>query len=399
MITTEKQLQLRNYLCQIDYSRHSNPNLVDYLKTFGVTTYDTDKGERKITKRTKKAVLLSELNTVLHGHSGIDLVAQAEEAKKYDIDCGTDNSEVIVKAIEKYDKLYSDLFDQPEVLAVELEQVAIILNKYVVQQHGLSTNATRASKRTRLLGMLKRAMVEPLKGQPEFKRVETHFKIISKWLSRKGGEDTIIKNEQYKVKLDERSKATEIIDVQLDPFIDKARQALIDLKSWKDVAIALALVTGRRMFSEILMDTTEFSLIDGQDMAVMFGGQAKTRDRGELEVYQIPTLVEAELVVKGHQYLASLGKLGDTSETDDVVLVRDKTKNRHSRYINQHMKSDWVMFPGVKPKALRELYALKAYQNYQANGGRQKLNVYICDILGHGDRSVADAYQSDYNLI
>lgn len=195
------------------------------------------------------------------------------------------------------------------------------------------------------------------------------------------------------------SRGTDIVYVQLDPFIDKARQALIDLKSWKDVAIALALVTGRRMFSEILMDTTEFSLIDGQDMTVMFWGQAKTRGRGESEAYQIPTLVEAELVVKGYQYLASLGKLGDTSEANDLDGVKYKTKNRHSRYINQHVKSDWTVIPGAKPRTLRELYAIKASQNYQSEGGQQELNVYICNILRLGDRSVADAYLSYYHLI
>ena len=404
MNTLTKQLELQQKLAKFDKDdlmAMSRNKLRMYCRDLNITKVPQDDQEVSYSKARKESLveglmLITQSQRIIE-HSGIDLNVLTKDNKSIDSEEYTSFTNVLERAAKVYDSVKDKYYTSPEYKS-QLQSVAIELNTYILAKYkGNDNYNTRCTKRSLLLSRFKKTLLSQFEGLPELKQVEVDLGVISGHLYNLGKQDSILKAENYKAKLDKRSSAEDVIDVHLDPYIDKARQVLTSLNSWRDVALALALVTGRRVFAEILMDTTEFTVTS--DKSVMFKGQAKTRDRGELDEYEIPTLVSAELVVAGFNYLKDQGKLGDTSGNKDLTEVRRKTSTRHSRYINETIKSDWPIFEGIKPKALRELYALQAYQNYVANGGKQKLNVYICNILGHSDRSVADAYQSDYNLI
>lgn len=124
------------------------------------------------------------------------------------------------------------------------------------------------------------------------------------------------------VKLDSRSST--VLTINPTKLIALAYGVLSELgedtpaSAWKDVSCALAIATGRRQ-SE-LHCTGNFELLG--EYALHFTGQAKTKtDKGfksggeakTLEGYLIPTLIPAELCVKGLQWLADNGKRCDTT--------------------------------------------------------------------------------------
>ena len=365
MFTLDQQIKLRTKLLELDLNELSSFSLVYYCDAFGITRVDTTSGQQWVTSKVPKPYLLAALQYHLHGGSDTDLVAQVNEIKKYDVHCGNHGDDAVLKAMQEYDRLYSQYNGQPELLNNKLNDVAVILDSYVVQRYRHSTAAIRANTRSRLLNRLKRLMNLSLNGK-------RHFAIIKESLRKLGRFDQIVKYRDSQTSLDIRNQSLN----HLNCFIQQARQSLIDLDNWRDVAISLGLVTGRQMFSEILMNSTKFSLITGQDMFVMFNGQGNS--------YQIPTLVEADLIHAGHDYLAKRGRLGDTY---------DETKRL---FINTRINSSWPIFEGIQPNYLRYLYAIKAYQNYKTQGGKLKISVYTRSILNYSDFSLNDAYKSNY---
>lgn len=361
MFTLDQQIKLRLDLLKVDLNTLSTLSLVYYCDAFGINQVDTDIGKQWVTTNTKKSYLLLALNTHLYGGSTIDLIAQADEIKKYDVHCGNHNADTVLKAMQEYDRLYSLYCDQPDLLTNKLHDVADILDAYVLHHYGHSTAATRATTRSILLNMLKRLMSQ-----------SSHFDIIKEYLCRLGRTDHIVKQEAYKTKVIQRTQSLD----HLNYFINQARQSLINLNNWRDVAISLGLVTGRQMFSEILRKSTQFSLIPGQNMFIMFTGQS--------HVYQIPTLVEANLVDAGHYYLAKRGKLSDTYDESQ------------RRVITIRINSSWAIFENIQPISLRYLYAIKAYHNYKNQGGKQKISVYTRSILNTTGLSLNDAYNLNY---
>lgn len=356
MFTLDQQIRLRTSLLEVDLDELPTSSLTYYCDAFGINQVDTNNGKQWVTSNTNKSDVVSALTTHLYGGSNIDLVAQADEIKNYDVHCGNLNADAVLKAMQEYDRLYSQYYGQPELLNNKLNDVAVILDSYVVQRYRHSTAAIRDNARNRLLKKLKRLMNR-----------KRHFAIIKESLRKLGRFDQIVKS-----KVNRRNQSLD----HLNCFIQQARQSLIELNNWRDVAISLGLVTGRQMFSEILMNYTTFSLIPGQDMFVMFNGQGNA--------YQIPTLVEANLILAGHDYLAKRGKLGDTY---------DETKRR---FINTRINSSWHIFKDIQPNYLRYLYAIKAYQNYKSQGGKLKISVYTRSILNYSDLSLIDAYKSNY---
>jgi hypothetical protein len=159
-------------------------------------------------------------------------------------------------------------------------------------------------------------------------------------------------------------------------FLDRpdaiAQTALDLLKSdkWSDIAAALAVVTGRRI-SEVLK-TARFELVS--TYSVMFVGAAKRRQESLPLQFEIPTLVEASLVIDAIARLRSLldtqgltnRQINDKYEQivartcdrhfRDLVPTRDGKSNLYShlfRAVYATIASHWFCPPSVSDLEFR----------------------------------------------
>jgi hypothetical protein len=184
-------------------------------------------------------------------------------------------------------------------------------------------------------------------------------------------------------------------------------------KLWRPVSVALALATGRRQVE--IHSTATFTYVD--EYHVLFAGQAKTRGKAflayqETPTYIIPTLLKADLVVKGHEWLkANSGKFYDSEKkvNDNVnrdanAYLRDiagqtvKVYNESGEDISDEVTGQFTYHD------LREVYALasykaEGYQKYKRNVVYRWVNEVLGeDRGGSGAISTAARYVDEYDL-
>ncbi|MGF1674874.1 MAG: protelomerase family protein [Rivularia sp. (in: cyanobacteria)] len=207
--------------------------------------------------------------------------------------------------------------------------------------------------------------------------------------------------------LAKRKKAKETISFK--PLHDFAVKVLSSLDSlnpsqWKRVSIALAIATGRRL-AEIHQEKTNFEYVDKQH--VNFTGQLKVKgDAEEYFIknpsYQIPVLVNAELVVKGHQWLKDNKKVVDDSRAVNRRYSGDISQAMKGLKISLNINHDFFTYKG-----LRTIYAQTCNQIFNNNNTDNAL--YLAEILGHGrgellkgenliDMLTPQSYNSDFNV-
>jgi Telomere resolvase len=156
-------------------------------------------------------------------------------------------------------------------------------------------------------------------------------------------------SEAYREKVTERRQPENRVEIDLSNSLKFAFNVLTDIKNgndsnWLDVSCSLALATGRRM-GEVHLSAI-FEKID--DYTISFKGQLKGKSRrvkfGEKAVplrevaFEIPTLINADLVCYGLQWLGNKGKRFLQDEDPERV------NRRFSKTLNQHCK-DWDIFP------------------------------------------------------
>jgi hypothetical protein len=221
----------------------------------------------------------------------------------------------------------------------------------------------------------------------------------------------------------DKVRATNRSIININQVLSKAYDILKNLDDntpatrWKDVSLALGLVSGRRPFSEVLstgeVEITEEAREKYGEYGLTFYGQAKVKGRSKEHRednpgYEIPCLVPANLVVNGFQWLQSKGKRVSVDLAGgDEQKARTMANKRFSKEVSQHMKH-WaelveVVESSEKPKqitahTLRELYALAACRAF---GGSTNYEVkFAASILGHfeEDSVTAQKYQQDFLL-
>lgn len=172
-------------------------------------------------------------------------------------------------------------------------------------------------------------------------RVNTLITLFGDNLSMRFQIFKVRQNQQQRAKVAERSGSKNRIQIDLQPFIIEAKTVLSDLdnlekKDWQRVSCALALATGRRM-AEIHC-TAGFYYQD--EYKVGFTGYCKGKGRkiNNIDVrdyvFDIPTLVPAQLVVDGLQWLTDNKK-----RVDDPEMVN----RRYSTALSKEVKADWVL--------------------------------------------------------
>lgn len=285
---------------------------------------------------------------------------------------------------------------------------------------------TALKKALRCLG--KEVMSDPATIN-QFKTIASHFGEI---LSDQFSGYKSLQNFEYSARVKSRSTEGQRIVVNLEPFIQQAHAVLSMVVNdeeidWREVTCAIALVTGRRM-AEILA-TGKFTKVS--DYEVSFQGQLKGKDsgiatdkkgnqvRGTLSQFKqmqslnqvatdskfiplikyqftIPTLVRADLVVAGIEYLAEQGKRLEANEDPEMV------NRRWAKPLAERIQKSWVIVPNeewqaVDPKDKMTFHKLRGAYFIGVMGTMQSsfsaMKSLAESILGDKDLSAIENYE------
>lgn len=147
--------------------------------------------------------------------------------------------------------------------------------------------------------------------------------------------------ENYKQQVEERATATNRVEIDLTDYLNKANLVLTNPSehNYTDVAIAVALCCGRRMVEIMMLGT----FVLHSEYEIEFSGQAKGKARkvdGKAlkdHVFIIPTLVPAQLVIDGINYLETQGyRIDSDNDPADV-------NNKYSRTLSRKVKNNWAV--------------------------------------------------------
>jgi hypothetical protein len=206
-------------------------------------------------------------------------------------------------------------------------------------------------------------------------------------------------NTRYRETVTKRSKVENRKEIDLTNSLKYAYNILTDVKNgedkinWLDVSCAIALATGRRM-AEVHLSAS-FELIDSHTVA--FKGQLKGKDRKIRVVdkavklrdviFTIPTLLPADLVCFGLDWLNSKGKRFDKDEDPERV------NRRFSKTLNQACK-DWDIFPEDERTyhKFRAAYLRAAIIN-DGNVDPYDFTDFAKEVLGDDDEGTINAYK------
>lgn len=246
---------------------------------------------------------------------------------------------------------------------------------------------TKLRYRTHIVNLFSE-MVESERGAIHFIQLSSCLEMFKRQLKIQIADITAQKKGLQERQLAKRKKQkTQISFAPLHAYAKSVLEKIDTLKSsdWKRVSVALAIVTGRRM-AEIHHTDTRFEYVDCS--RVEFTGQMKIKGSAsdyfeKLPSYEIPVLIDAELVIKGHEWLKNNGKVVDSAKA-----VNRRYSGDLSDYLKL-LKSKWgIEHELFKYKALRAIYAQIC--NHIFNGGNPDNILYLAQILGHGRDSLVD---------
>lgn len=201
-------------------------------------------------------------------------------------------------------------------------------------------------------------------------------------------------NTRYRETVKTRSKAENRIPLDLSPYLIKAKKVLTEVANgaglfdveWRDVSCSIALATGRRM-AEVHL-SAQFRKLGDYELG--FKGQLKGKSRKvdgqKLKDFEftIPTLLSADLVLAGMEFLEKHDKRFNATEDPERV------NRRWSKVLNERAK-DWAIIEEMTYHKFRGAY-LKASI---ANSGVDPFDYldYARSILGDNDEGTIKAYQ------
>jgi hypothetical protein len=154
-----------------------------------------------------------------------------------------------------------------------------------------------------------------------------------------------------------------------------------------DVAIALSLVTGRRIYSEISKSAV---FVAKTDNTLNFSGQAKNVNKVD-ETYQIYALIDSEMICEKHDLL--LDYLLDKPWFEIGECTVETIQSRLGRVPSQLLASfSQLLGCEMTPHDLRKLYAAMCFRLY---GTSNSFANFAGQLLGHGKRDFKGTYISD----
>lgn len=195
------------------------------------------------------------------------------------------------------------------------------------------------------------------------RRMETTIGSFRKFLNVHCSAPRKAYNDSLKSRVEERSSEENRREVDLTEYLKQAHTVLTltannEKVSWKDVACALALVTGRRQAE--VMASGKFS--HHSEYEVIFSGQLKTKGHRDIKTgillseveHVIKTLVPAHLVIAGIKWLEANGKR---------VSNPDKVNGLHGRYLSEAVSLNWKIDDEFTFHGFRGLYVEACMHN------------------------------------
>ena len=268
-------------------------------------------------------------------------------------------------------------------------------------------HATRNNKRGDY-----RVRVEKLVKSDGSLMVAALFSVYSDMLSRLGRKDVAAKVADDKVRKDSYLSGTSSNKINHTLLIDWAEKTLRRVKvlqssRWTEVALALVIATGRRVYSEVLCQASQFRAVD--DKTLGFIGVAKSKgEELDLTEYDIPTLVNSSLVMEGFNWLERNGKrypVFNRLNRDEVVDAREGADRRYSSDMSRFFRTIRGQFivgdEDVTKKftvhSVRALYVLKLTSGLSDYEKRTVGSKLLCH---HSDGTVAaDSYISQFTVL
>jgi len=151
-------------------------------------------------------------------------------------------------------------------------------------------------------------------------------------------------NDRYRGVKQDRARAENRVEIDMSDYILKAEEVLSEPENWTDVSCAIALATGRRMSEVHLSGEFEVS----GEYELKFKGQLKGKTRKDdgialiKQVFTIPTIVKAQLVVDGIQYLEAYKYFGKSQPKRLPKNVETVLVNRtYSKALSEAVKDRW----------------------------------------------------------
>ena len=280
-------------------------------------------------------------------------------------------------------------------------------NQQGSQDDGGTAFTTKLRNRTRICNLLT-DLVRSETGAIHYPQMESCLEILKRQIRFQIKDITNQKKGLQERRLAVRKK--EKITVSFKPILEFSQAILRQINDmkpseWRKVSIALAIATGRRM-AEIHLDSTKFEYVN--KTTCKFTGQLKVKGGAEEYFtknpsYEIPVLVDAQLVVNGHEWLKAKGK---------TVLTTQAANTRYSKDLSDTMKALKNKL-GIEHnfftyKGLRTIYAQVA--NHIFNKDDRDNMLYLAQILGHGrgellrscnltDVITPQSYNSDFIVV
>ena len=274
------------------------------------------------------------------------------------------------------------------------------------QANGGLAFTTKLRYRTFICNLLTE-LVESEKDAVYFKQLKSCLEMLLRQIKIQINDLTQQKKGLQERQLAKRKKAKESISFK--PLHDFAVKTLSNLdklsfRQWKRVSISLAIFTGRRL-AEVHKKSARFEYVDKSH--VNFTGQLKVKGDAEEYFkknpsYKIPVLVDAKLVIEGHQWLKNNDKVVDNPKAVNRRYSGDISQAMKGLKANLNINHDFFTYKG-----LRTIYAQVCNKVFNSDDGDNTL--YLAEILGHGrgellkgqnitDMLTPQSYNSDFNV-
>lgn len=357
-----------------------------------------------------------QLDTLLAERVEVDGVNVAELSDRY-------YNHIKNYTLTRWDCLKSEwLAPNEKIHQIVTSFLTTILRRYPDEKDkSINRQVTRLDVR----GKVKKNMLRMVEAESQTwmkEQLEANIKTLFSYIAQN---EEVKAESEYKAVRDKKQvevRSTNRIKVRsMDNLVKRAYQVLNNVNAstpkteWKNIALALCVVTGRRAFSEILSSGT-FEV--ESEYFAWFTGQAKTKGKSEdyfknNPSYRIPTLVPAQLVVNGVKWLDEHDKRAVTKEGNSAT-AEEIAHARYGKELGAHLKSsEWcakyarelLQKTPVKkesnyanPHRLRQLYAITTAKVLQPeNIGKSD---FIGLVMGHSrgvpDPTTTMRYDADF---
>jgi integrase len=272
------------------------------------------------------------------------------------------------------------------------------------------TPATALKYKSLILNAMGEAIEDELKTNPNpvhQAKYREEFGVFTSYVNEAFSALHRTKNLTYQSNLNERQRKVKTIKVK--SLVEWARKVLSDLNpdtkktAWKDVYIALAILTGRRKGE--LTSTGHFKATG--EKTVNFSGQLKTKGReNSPDSYDIPVLCRAYDIENAIKWLEENSKRDSNPDIAHKKYTSDLNKRVKEvfpgrvQFVNdagEEIEDSWDKAPTFHD--CRKIYAEICADALRP--GNMTIRKYISTILGHSDEdnTTATSYDADFDVV